>query len=185
MLPDFLAAVRRRATGDEVREVDQVFHSAHDFIATWEEALRAAPVVNATLPPVTVPRLLITIETGTDNLKCGGVVITAFRRLNNRDMLISPPTFITTGRGAHSTFAMYLQMFNGIQLPDVYKIRFRYSNNKCDPFDTGDTWNIKTLKVTYDIPVSGGRVQGVLMHKRGAPAKKLARGGTWTVWTER
>ena len=112
-------------------------------------------------------------------------MVSAFNRVGTQDRMVSLPVMINGGRNAFSTYRMQLQLMPGTELRDIDKVRFEYLPLKCDFFDTGDTWNIKTLRVTYDIPVSGGRVQGVLMHKRGAPAKKLARGGTWTVWTER
>jgi hypothetical protein len=68
-------------------------------------------------------------------------------------------------------------MFPNTQVRDIDKIRFDYIPNKCDVFDNGDTWNIKTFKAAY--------AAGILMHKRGAPAKRLDRGGTWIVYTER
>lgn len=186
MLPDFLAAARRRAAvGNDVPQFDQVFHSAHDFIATWEKATNAAAVVDPLLPPLPLSRVLVTIETGTDNLKCGGVAVTASKLVNGRLSTISLPAMVASGQTPHSTHTMFLTMLPGTQLRDLYRIRFQYLTNKCDPFDTGDTWNIKTLKVTYSIATGNGGAQGVLMHKRGAPAKKLARGTSWNVYTER
>ena len=73
----------------------------------------------------------------------------------------------------------------GTQLRDVDMIRFQYLNRRCELTDGGDTWNIKTLEVTYGIDTSNGVMQGVLMHHRGAPAWKLARGKAWNVYTER
>ena len=165
--------------------LDQVFHLAHDFIATWEKATLASARVDPLLPPLNVSQLLLTIETGTDNLKCGPVLVTASKLVDGVSVPISPPTWITHGLSPHSTFLLPVQIVSNTSLRDVYKIRFQYPNNQCDPFDTGDTWNIKTLKVTYNIATATGPVQGVLMHKRGAPAKKLARGSSWTVYTER
>ena len=78
---------------------------------------------------------------------------------------------ITEGQAPHaSPPPSYLWMKPGTQLRDVYKIRFEYLNQPCGVTDTGDTWNIKTLKVTYGIDTSNGVMQGVLMHHRGAPA---------------
>jgi microsomal dipeptidase-like Zn-dependent dipeptidase len=186
MLPDFLAVVRQRAEQRaRTREFDQIFHSAHDFIATWEQASQAAPSVNADLPPLAADRITLTIETGTDDLKCGRVMVSAINRVAGQDRIVSLPAMINQGLKTNSTYTMQLQMLAGTELRDIDKIRFEYLPIKCDPFDTGDTWNIKTLKVTYNIIHDGSSVQGVLMHKRGAPAKKLDRGGSWTVYTER
>jgi hypothetical protein len=185
MLPDFLASARRGAEArGRTREFDQIFHSAHDFIATWEQATNAAPAVDNTLPPVEVSRLDLTIETGTDDLKCGGVMVTAINRVGTQDRMLAM-TAINGERNRHSTYRMQLQLLPGTQLRDIDKIRFEYLPIKCDLFDTGDTWNIKTLKVSYNVTYNGTPAPGVLMHKRGAPARKLDRGDTWTVYTER
>ena len=185
MLPDFLAVVRQYAGPlGRVPEVDEIFHSAHDFIATWEQARRAAPSVNSTLPAVYASSIRLTIETGTDNLKCGGVMVQALNNVDGQDRTIGLSA-ISGGQPAHATYTMQLPIMSGNSLRDIDKVRFDYLPNKCDTFDTGDTWNIKRLLVTYDVTTSEGREQGVLMHKRGAPAKKLNRGSTWTVYTER
>ena len=187
MLPDFLAVARQRAQAlGRPRDFDQIFHSAHDFIATWEQARRAAPAVNNALPSLPVSWIDLTIETGTDDLKCGGVMVSATNILNGPDRTVSVPTIINKWQREYSTYVLRLQMWPGTQLRDIDKIRFEYLPIKCDFFDTGDAWNIKTLKVTYDIiSANGTRDRGVLMHKRGAPAKRLDRGETWTVYTER
>jgi microsomal dipeptidase-like Zn-dependent dipeptidase len=193
MLPDFLAVVRERTRyastnaerNEGVRLVDQVFHSAHDFIATWEKASLAASSVNTDLPAAPINQVKLTLETGTDNLKCGGVMVSAMKRVDGQDRQVSIPAMINRGLGANSTYVMSLNMFPDIQVRDIDKIRFDYIPNKCDVFDTGDTWNIKTLKVTYAVVTDGRLEPGVLMHKRGAPARRLDRGATWTVYTER
>ena len=64
MLPDFLAVTRQHAATlpdpfRRVGELDQIFHSAHDFIATWEKAERASAGVNASLPAATIDRVLV------------------------------------------------------------------------------------------------------------------------------
>ena len=186
MEPDFLAAVRRRAQDAapaRVREFDQVFHSAHDFIATWERALRAAPGVNDDLPAVPVTSLVVDIETGTDNLKCGGVFVSAWA---SSDRVISLPAMIGVGLVENSTYRMTLPLLPGTRLTDVWRVRLQYLNNQCDLFDTGDSWNIRTLKVSYQVTDEDGRtLPGVLMHERGAPARRLDRGDTWNVYVER
>src|SRR6185436_18224087 len=105
MLPDFLAVVRER-TGyavtaaeeiERTRVVDQVFHSAHDFIATWEKASLAASSVNADLPAAPVSQIKVVVETGTDNLKCGGVMVYAMDRVNGQDRMVSLPAMINQG----------------------------------------------------------------------------------------
>ena len=185
MLPDFLAVVRERPRYtstyaeqiERVRLVDQVFHSAHDFIATWEKANLVASRVNTDLPAAPISQVKLTIETGTDNLKCGGVMISAMKRVDGQDRQVSLPMMIGQGLPANSTYVVSLNMFPNTQVRDIDKIRFDYIPNKCDVFDNGDTWNIKTFKAAY--------AAGILMHKRGAPAKRLDRGGTWIVYTER
>jgi len=189
MLPDFLAVVRDRTTkygtAEQTRTVDQMFHSAHDFIATWEKATLAASSINTELPPAPISQVKLTVETGTDNLKCGGVMISAMKRVDGQDRQVSIPMMISRGLPANSTYVISLNMFPNTEVRDIDKIRFDYIPNKCDLFDTGDTWNIRTLKVAYAV-VNDGRVEpGILMHKRGAPAKRLDRGGSWTVYTER
>jgi hypothetical protein len=188
MLPDFLSVVRKRAESldsdgaGRSRRFDQIFHSAHDFIATWEQAIRAAPSVDANLPSVPVTQVKVTLETGTDDLKCGHVEVLA---LSGRGTSLTHPFMISQGQRPHSTYTKNLALLPGVNLRDISRIRFHYLPGQCDPFDTGDTWNIKTLKVTYDVTDGGTRHQGVLMHKRGAPARKLNRASTWTVYTER
>jgi microsomal dipeptidase-like Zn-dependent dipeptidase len=184
MLPDFVAAVRRHAQAEGTTRVfDQVFHSAHDFIATWERALDTAPGMDASLPDVPVQRLDIELGTGTDNLKCGGVFVTA---LDAGSDAISLPAFINVGLAEHTTYRMQLQLVPGTRLPDVRRVRFQYMANQCDPFDTGDTWNIRTLKVAYAVTGTDGQpTAGLLIHKRGAPARALDRGDVWSAFTER
>ena len=85
---------------------------------------------------------------------------------------------IASGQAINATHTMQLPVFPGHTLRDIDKLRLEYLSNRCDPFDTGDTWNIKRLLVTYDVVYEGERQRGVLMHKHGAPAKKLNRGST-------
>jgi microsomal dipeptidase-like Zn-dependent dipeptidase len=185
MLPDFLAVGRQRAQAlGRAREFDQIFHSAHDFIATWEQAARAASGVDNTLPDVPVSRLEVTIETGTDDLKCGGVMIYAIDRVDGEDRIISLPATISQRQVPDATYSLALQLLPGTELRDVDKLRLDYLPVKCDVFDTGDSWNIKRLRVAYNVMDGIGK-RGVLTHKRGAPAKRLDRGATWTVYTER
>jgi hypothetical protein len=189
MLPDFLAAIRNRTDYPERiewnRTFDQIFHSAHDFIATWEKASLAASSVDDDLPAAPVSQIKVTLETGTDNLKCGGVMVYAMNRVDGQDRMVSLPAMINQGLGANSTYVMMLNILPGTQVRDIDKVRFDYLPNKCDLFDTGDTWNIRTLKVSYNVNSNGSMEPGVLMHKRGAPARRLDRGESWTVYTER
>jgi microsomal dipeptidase-like Zn-dependent dipeptidase len=185
MLPDFVAAVRRRAQDGappRVREVDQIFHSAHDFIATWERARRAAAGVNDDLPDAPVETLELEVETGTDDLKCGGVFVSVWA---SGDRMISHPAMIGLGLAPNTAYAMALRLMPGARLPDVWRVRLQYLNNQCDLFDTGDAWNIRTLKVAYQVTGEDGPSRGVLMHKRGGPARQLDRGDTWNVYVER
>jgi microsomal dipeptidase-like Zn-dependent dipeptidase len=185
MLPDLLAVARARAGSDRWAEFDQVFHSAHDFIATWEKATLVAPSVDAQLPAANVSQLRLDIETGTDDLKCGNVMVTAIRRSGSQDFAVSLPATIASRQDPHTKTTLLLNILPGTPLQNVSKLKLQYLNVPCDPFDTGDTWNIKSLKLSYQVSAGGDTHSGLLMHKRGAPARKLARGSAWQIYTER
>ena len=61
--------MRTAARNDQrTRDFDQVFHSAHDFIAAWERAGRAAAGVDDDPPNLPVASLDLEFETGKPEL---------------------------------------------------------------------------------------------------------------------
>jgi hypothetical protein len=116
-----------------------------------------------------VHSIRVTVETGGDDLRCGGQ---AFVSLKRRSTGLSGEEPITNQRGlpGGSTHIFTYRLRRATRLGEIEGIQVRHQSGACgEPFAGPDNWDLKRLRVEF----IGSESSGILLEASGPPLHRF------------